>query len=271
MPEERLRSSRDRERARARRHFFEYGEERSARRIARSIVERRSIGALPTTTTILRSSSPARCIARDIANASIRPRACFRRFASPSTTNSTPCATASIRRSAGCAARPRGRHQLPLSRRSHRETEIPRRFPPERSHEEAVTPDEGECEENRAREAAKCARPNGRPDDGSARASRATPSSHRQPAQCESAAQRRVVRSVRGRYAGSPSDVHAGDRVGHAARYVMLTSNLTGLTYAVNRAHASAKRFWKRRRGSTTSSKPSARIVAWLPSRQNSA
>ena len=31
--------------------FFEYGEERSARRIARSIVERRSIGALPTTTT----------------------------------------------------------------------------------------------------------------------------------------------------------------------------------------------------------------------------
>ncbi len=31
--------------------FFTFGEERSARRIARSIVERRSIGALPTTTT----------------------------------------------------------------------------------------------------------------------------------------------------------------------------------------------------------------------------
>jgi len=85
-----------------------------------------------------------------------------------------------------CGARGRVvAHSFHFSRRSHRETEIPRRFPLNVSHEEAVTPDGASARRTRAREALKMRAAERKADDGSARASRATPSSHRQPAQCE--------------------------------------------------------------------------------------
>ena len=59
------------------------------------------------------------------------------------------------------------------------------------------------------------------------------------PRSAKSAAQRRVVRSVRGRYPGIAQVTFTLAIVAvMLLGYVMLTSNLTGLTYAVNRAHA---------------------------------
>ena len=59
------------------------------------------------------------------------------------------------------------------------------------------------------------------------------------PRSAKSAAQRRGVRSVRGRYAGIAQVTFTLAIVSvMLLGYVMLTSNLTGLTYAVNRAHA---------------------------------
>ena len=58
------------------------------------------------------------------------------------------------------------------------------------------------------------------------------------PRRAKSAARRRVVRSVRGRYAGIVQVTCTLAIVSAMLLgYVMLTSNLTGLTYAVTRAH----------------------------------
>ena len=135
--------------------FFEYGEERSARRIARSIVERRSIGALPTTTTDF---------AELVAGAVHRPG--HRERIHPATrvfqalriaVNDELDALARRPRFGGrqvARRRPRRRHQFPLARRSHRETDF--RDDPRLNvlTKKPLSPDESERAENpRARSA----------------------------------------------------------------------------------------------------------------------